>query len=106
MDSGASEHLTYDDSLLRNVKQLEKPVSISTAKADMSLTAKKVGEILEKIIVNEKEVDIRIRNVFYVLGLEFNLLSVPKLEINGLKIIFKNGKRKILKEDRIVATVC
>jgi len=88
LDSGASEHLTKNENHLRNVKLLSKSIKISIAKAGITLTASKVGTISCMTIVNGKEIQVTINDVLYVPGLEFNLLSVPKLEANGLTIVF------------------
>jgi len=79
---------------LRNVKLLSKPIKICIAKAGITLTASKVGTIFCITIINGKEIQVTINDVLYVPGLEFNLLSVPKLEANGLAIIFGTRKRK------------
>lgn len=103
LDSGASEHLTKDEKLLRNIKILTRPTKIRIAKAGTTLMANKVGIIYGKTIVNGKEIEVTIRNVLYVPGLEFNLLSVPKLEANGFKVVFENRKGKILKNTQVYA---
>lgn len=103
LDSGASEHLTNDEHSLVNVKLLKQPIKIRVAKAGISLLSKRVRELPGKTIVNGKEVDIRIKQVLYVPGLKFNLLSVPRLEALGLKIVFERGEGKIIKNDQLVA---
>lgn len=44
LDSKASEHLTKDKYLLRNIRLLKQPVKIRIAKSGMSLIAKKSGK--------------------------------------------------------------
>lgn len=79
------------------------PTKIRIAKAGTMLTANKVGTINGTTIVNEKKIEVTINNVLYVPGLEFNLLSVSKLEANGFKVIFENRKGKILKDSQVYA---
>jgi len=103
LDSGASEHMTKDENNLRNVKLLSKPIKICIAKAGTTLIANKVGTIFCTTMVNGKEIQVTINDVLYVPGLEFNLLSVSKLEANGLTVIFAHGKGRILKGTRVLA---
>ena len=59
----------------------------------MSLIAKMVGKILGKtVMVNGKRIVIKVREVLYVPGLELNLLSVSKLEVNCFKIVFEKDE--------------
>jgi len=104
LDSGASEHLTKNENNLRNVKLLSaNPIKICIAKADITLTASKVGTIFCTAIVNGKEIQVTINDVLYIPGLEFNLLSVPKLEASDLAIIFAHGRGRMLKNTRVLA---
>ncbi|KAH0813975.1 hypothetical protein GEV33_008816 [Tenebrio molitor] len=89
LDSGCTEHLAKSSNSLKNVRPLEKPIQIRSAKSGTFLTAKEMGDIpVETVIVP---------------NLEFNLLSVRRLEMNGLKIIFENGNGNIFKNDELVA---
>jgi len=58
-----------------------------------------IGKIPGKMVmVNGKRIDIKVREVLYVPGL--NLLSVSKLEVNGFKIVFEDGEGRILKNNQ------
>lgn len=103
LDSGATEHLVSSNVSLFNVKRLKEPIKINIVKSGTFLQASKIGELEVVSSVNGKEVPIKIMNVLSVSGLKYNLLSVRKLELNGFKVIFKNGKEIIQKSNRIVA---
>lgn len=103
LDSGASEHLVNNVNLLSNMRSLSQPIKIRIAKSRIELKARHVGEIKGKIHVNGKQRIILIQNVLHVTGLQFNLLSVPKLEMKGYRILFEKGKGIILKNNKVVA---
>lgn len=46
-----------------------------------------------------------VKNVLYVPGLEFNLLSVPKLKINGFKVVFEDRNEKIIKDSNLCSSL-
>jgi hypothetical protein len=103
LDSGCTEHLAKSSNSLKNVRPLEKPIQIRSAKSGTFLTAKEMGDIPVKTVIGEQTKRITIKNVLVVPNLEFNLLSVRRLEMNGLKIIFENGNGNIFKNDELVA---
>jgi len=103
LDSGSSEHLATKDVNLINVRKLTPPVNIRVAKSGQILTATEAGDLKVKVRVNEKIRKILISGVLSVSGLECNLLSVRKLEMNGFTITFKNGKGIIHKANMIAA---
>lgn len=102
LDSGATEHLTNERLLLTNVKTLH-PIKIEVAKSKVTLQAFKSGELAVTSLVNGKKLQITIKDILIVPGLEHNLLSVQKLERNGYRIVFENGIRSIEKDGRIAA---
>lgn len=53
--------------------------------------------------VNGETRKILISGILSVPGLECNLFSVRKLEVNGFKVIFENGKGVVQKANTIVA---
>jgi hypothetical protein len=103
LDSGCTEHLAKSSNSLKNVRPLEKPIQIRSAKSGTFLTAKEMGDIPVETVIGEQTKRITIKNVLVVPNLEFNLLSVRRLEMNGLKIIFENGNGNIFKNDELVA---
>lgn len=60
--------------------------------------AEKIGDVKIRAVVADREIPIVIKYVLFVPGLELNLLSVRKLEMNlkvvfeGLKVVFEGGK--------------
>lgn len=102
LDSGASEHLVSDNSLLRNVRKLKIPVKIQIAKSGVILHADELGDIRVTSVTEHGNVNITIKDVLYVPDLKINLLSVRKLEINGFTVIFKEGKGTVLRESKIM----
>lgn len=103
LDSGATEHLVRDDTYVTNVKMLSEPVKIKVAKTGQQLVALKSGEINVKTSVDGSTNQIVIKGVLIVSGLEYNLLSVQKLDMNGFKIVFENSKAMIMKENKVIA---
>lgn len=103
LDSGASEHLVNSDEYLINVKVLDKPTQIKSAKSGALLSATKIGDMNMEAPLNNRTNKIVLKNVLLVPGLEFNLLSVPVLEKRGFTIIFDKGKGTICKENKVIA---
>jgi len=64
---------------------------------------KQVGEIEVVSMVKGKEITVKIKDVLIVPGPQYNLLSVPKLEMNSFRITFENGKGLIERSNRLVA---
>jgi len=103
LDSGASEHLVRSPENINNVRKLKCPVNIKIAKTGVTLKAEKVGELLTKSKVDDKYNSVIITNVLIVPGLEMNLLSVRRLEMNGFTVTFKDGQGTIQKEGKVIA---
>lgn len=76
LDSGATEHLTNERLLLTNVKTLKHPIKIKVAKSKVTLQAFKSGELEVTSLMNGKKLQITIKDILIVPGLEHNLLSV------------------------------
>lgn len=73
-----------NDSLLKDIQDLEKPVLISTVKSGERLWATKMGKIRLKSIVGKHLIkSIELYNVFFIPELEENLLSVRKDSKSG-----------------------
>lgn len=100
LDSGASEHMVPTSEQVHDIHQIS-PVTIQVAKSGVSLIAKERGTMT---LYNTDRESIVISDVLIVPGLHMNLLSVQKLERNGLTIVFKNGKATVLKGNYVVAT--
>lgn len=73
LDSGASEHLVSEESYLRDVEKLQTSIKIKIAKSGVILIAEKVGDVYIKSVIKDCIVNIVIKGVLYVPGLELNL---------------------------------
>lgn len=82
--------------MLNDVKFLNDSIKIKVAKSGQYMQAKKCGSIKVKSIFYDKSYNITINNELHVPNLQYNLLSVRKLEMNGHKIVFENGQAKIM----------
>lgn len=103
MDSGCTDHLVNDKKVFTNLKMLDKPVRIAIAKSNIFLNAIGVGNInVFSPIDNTNKIKCTLQNVLYVPDLRRNLLSVKKLEISGLRIVFEEGKVKMYKANKII----
>lgn len=99
IDSGCTDHLVNNKNVFKEIVILDKPVKIAVAKNNNYLSAIGVGNILAYGIVNGKHLEYLIKNVFYVPELRRNLLSVKKLEQEGIKVTFENGKVKLINKN-------
>lgn len=98
IDSGATNHLVSTKFLpfLSDCKNVS--YNINIAKEGERIVAKRQGNLLVKS--NERKINIK--NVWVCEKLVYNLLSVRKLEENGLQVIFKNKKVFIMKHNEII----
>lgn len=107
IDSGASEHLVSDKSLLSSVSTLKNPINIQVAKNGTSIFAYVSGEIrLSHTVMCEREYkqhEILLEDVLVTEGLRHNLLSVQQIEKRGGSLTFKNGKVEIRFNDVLAA---
>jgi len=103
LDSGATDHLVNSDKYVENIKILERPIKIKVAKCEQYLIAKKKGDISMNCYVSGKITRVKVTNVLIVPNLEFNLISVSRLEMNGFKIVIENGKATIMLENKRIA---
>ena len=78
---------------------LENPLKIAIAEDNNYLLAVGVGNIDAYSIINDKRVQYTLKNVLYVPGLRRNLLSVKKLDIANISVIFENGCVKLLSNE-------
>jgi hypothetical protein len=91
LDLGTSEHLVKSDKRVNNIQKLDHPVCIKIPKSGVTLKAETFEEFRRKSVVGNKVYNIYISKVLIVPGLEINLLSVRKLEMQGLAVVFKQG---------------
>lgn len=102
LDSGASNHMVNNGELVRNSITLDRPVRIKIAKSTVSMFATKRGDFYGTTNVFGKRVCLTLRGVLVVKDLEMNLLSISKLEKEGLEVSFKSGLGRIIDGDTIM----
>lgn len=103
IDSGATEHLVSDLSLLTDIKTLKKPFNLSVAKENQHLKVEQCGNIPVTTIVNGGEMSLTITDACFAPGLTRNLFSVRKIEMRGGEVTFKNGKAFVKLEGTVIA---
>lgn len=103
LDSSATEHLARSSEKLENLRALRSPIQIYVAKSGQKLTATECGDFKVRTQVNGLICSIMIKDVLLVPNLQFNLLSVRRLEMNGYTIHFGNGKGIIRRGNCVVA---
>lgn len=103
IDSGSSEHIANDSELFDELIPMKKPMEIAVAKQGQSIVAKHRGVIRLRSVVNGESIPITLHDVLYIPEASVNLLSVRKIEINGLKIVFASGTVSIAQESGVVA---
>lgn len=96
IDSGCTDHLINDKSYFENLMMLKNPIRIAIAKDKHYIEAIGIGDIKVLSYVNDKAIKCTIKNVLYVPSLKRNLLSVKRLEMYGIQVIFIDGKVKLL----------
>lgn len=102
IDSGCSNHMTFDKSLFEtwNVPPVSEVVLGNGSKA----TITGCGTIRINIISDGKSVPCLLKNVLLVPELGYQLLSVSNLSKNGLVTSFKAGRCWIEKDEKVVAS--
>lgn len=93
LDSGCTDHIINDDTLFEQHVLLDKPVDVKLGDGRI-MKATKVGRIRTFFIVNDREVEVTLRNVFFVRGMRQNLMSYAKVTDNN-KIISQDNVSKI-----------
>lgn len=103
IDSGCTDHMVNEKSYFSDLVMLEEPIKIAVAKNDNFLLAMGVGNIKVVSTVGKEKIDCTIKNVFYIPNLRRNLLSVKRLEMSNIKVLFENAQvRLISKEGRLI----
>lgn len=103
VDSGATHHYINNEDMLQNKQYFSELKMIQLAERGKSMLATCSGNIKVKSFVNNKEISIKLENVFCVPGLRVNLLSISKIEKAGFKIICAAGTITILKDNIVYA---
>lgn len=103
IDSGSSEHLTNDRKLFAKLVPMKEPMHISVAKEGESIVAREYGEVNVFAVARGKSVPITLKNVLYIPDARVNLLSVRKMEMAGLKVVFADGVVSIERDSEVIA---
>lgn len=99
IDSGCTDHMVNDKQYFSDILMLDNPIKIAVAKDKDFLMAVGIGNIKVLSKVGNKQIKCTIKNVFYVPKLRKNLLSVKKLEMSKIKVIFEYGEVKLQDEN-------
>jgi hypothetical protein len=84
LDSGASNHMAYDSTIMINTYELAVPISVKVG-GGSQLKAITAGDVVLRDDNNNR---ILLKEVLHVPGLAANLISVSKLNQKGAKVIF------------------
>lgn len=96
IDSGCTDHMVNKKIYFTDIVMLQEPIRIAIAKDNNYLIALGVGNIEVYSFVGNENVKCTIRNVLYVPDLRKNLLSVKRLEMHNIKVIFENACVKLV----------
>lgn len=102
IDSGCSDHLVNNKDVFFEYVDLKVRKKISAAKNGVYLEALGIGNIRINSYINNVKIPCEIQNVYYVPEVKMNLLSVSKLESNGLNIMFANNTMKAFYNNQLV----
>lgn len=96
IDSGCTDHMVNKKEYFSDLCMLENPIKIAIAKDSSFLLAMGIGNIEMHSYVNDKRIKCTVQNVFYIPDLRKNLLSVKKLEVSNIKVLFEKGQVKLI----------
>lgn len=103
LDSGCSEHLVNDVSLLSGVAKLKSPFQIAIAMDGVKMCGTMGGHISGRIADGEEDVKVTLHDVIYVPECRDNLMSVQKLVERGNKVVFDRQGASISREGKVFA---
>jgi hypothetical protein len=101
VDSGASEHMTGNHSLLDNYKVLDKKVPIRVGNNEYVYG---VGTGSLKVIstVDKEQYEVTISDVMYVPGISDNLFSAGMADERGLTLRIAKGRMEVIHQDTVI----
>ena len=104
IDLGSTSHISPNIRGMTNIRTYQ--ASTDVAEENRTLEAEAIGDIGVITKINGQEEIIRIKDVLYVPRLKSNLLSVSKLNNEGIKITFKCGIAEMVdSNNEIIAKV-
>ena len=105
VDTGATQHMCCDITIFSSVKTLPVPIEIQVGNGETT-TATSSGDVkLNLKLPNNVTTKCTVKNVLFVPGLVFNLLSVSQLTQNGKKTNFNNSFCKIIDDNDTLLAV-
>lgn len=102
IDSECTDHLVNKRIYFNDLMMLKNPIKIAIAKNENYMEVVDIGNIDVLSCINDKTVKCTIKNVLYVPNLRKNLLSVKKLEVHNIKVVFEKGKVQLFNEKDII----
>ncbi len=103
IDSGATQHMSSQDSNMSNYEKLQTGKKIYLAD-NKTLEAEGQGDITMKCVLPNKESkDVTFGQVLHVPDLQKNLISVPSITKNGGSVNFSGEKCEISTQEGLVA---
>jgi hypothetical protein len=99
IDSGCSHHMTNRKELLLNARPSSAKIS---GPMNDDAEAELEGEIKLNCLVNQKEIEIILKDVLYIPQIQRNLISVSKMSANGAKVLFIKDSCKVLVDQQQV----
>uniref|UniRef100_A0A1Y1MQF0 Endonuclease n=2 Tax=Photinus pyralis TaxID=7054 RepID=A0A1Y1MQF0_PHOPY len=102
IDSGCTDHLVNNNNIFSHFVKLDNPIKIAVAKNESYMLATGVGNIEVVSCVGNNRISCKIQNVLYVPNLKRNLLSVKKLEMSGIQVVFMNGLVKFINNNNVI----
>ena len=97
IDSGASRHMTSDESIFVTKRGISSTVTIAN---DEALKARAIGDVQ----IDLRERFVIMKKVLLMLGLNANLLSISALNRRGLTVLFTKSGVEIRRKDTLIAT--
>ena len=99
MDSGSTRHLTYDKSLLRNIRPTQATVKFGNGAVS---TAELCGDLSMYVPGDTGINTLVLKDVLFVPGLGVNLMSVKQAEEKGCEVTFYGGRCTIRRDGRVL----
>lgn len=106
MDSGCTDHMVREADVFASYRKLNEPIKISVAKDGESMEAVGIGTIKAEMKNGNSTHSCVLNDVFHVPLARKNLLSVKKVEMSGLSIVFSDGDVRVLKGDKVIGIGC
>lgn len=101
-DSGATEHMTNEKSLLTSYETFSNPKSVRVGNENIIFAYGK-GKINIEALVDGAWKKAYFEDVWYVPDISVNLFSLIVAEMKGYKVVAENGEIKLIKDDVVCA---